>query len=47
MNINQNNLNNALKELYYTNYFKNVKLSLMKMELLNINVKENPIIQIS
>ena len=42
--INQNNLNNALKELYYTDYFKNVQISFEK-NVVKINVVENPIIQ--
>ncbi len=42
--INQNNLNNALKELYYTDYFKNVQISFEK-NIVKINVVENPIIQ--
>ena len=42
--INQINLNNALKELYYTDYFKNVQISFEK-NVVKINVVENPIIQ--
>ena len=37
-------LNNSLKELYYTNYFKNVSISIDN-GIININVIENPIIQ--
>ena len=37
-------LNNSLKELYYTNYFKNVSIS-NDSGIININVIENPIIQ--
>ena len=43
-NINQNKLNNSLKKLYYTNYFKDVKISSSK-GIVTINVIENPIIQ--
>ena len=43
-NINQNVLNNALKELFYTNYFKDVKISLNN-DIVSIKVIENPIIQ--
>ena len=43
-NINQNTLNNSLKQLYYTNYFKDVKISSSK-GIVTINVIENPIIQ--
>ena len=43
-NINQNTLNNSLKKLYYTNYFKDVKISSSK-GIVTINVIENPIIQ--
>ena len=42
--INNNVLNEALKKLYYTNYFKNVNLSIQN-QTVNINVIENPIIQ--
>ena len=42
--INNNTLNEALKNLYYTNYFKNVELS-MQDQTVNIKVIENPIIQ--
>ena len=42
--VNQNNLNNALKEIFSTNYFKDVNLSL-KDGVVKINVLENPIIQ--
>ena len=43
-NINQNILNNSLKKLYYTNYFKDVKISSLN-GIVTISVKENPIIQ--
>jgi len=42
--VDQNNLNNALKEIFSTNYFKDVNLSL-KDGIVKINVSENPIIQ--
>ncbi len=42
--VNQNDLNNALKEIFSTNYFKDVNLSL-KDGIVKINVLENPIIQ--
>ena len=42
--IDNNDLNNALKELYYTNYFKDVNISISN-NILKINVVENPIIQ--
>ena len=42
--IDQNKLNNALKELYKTNYFKNIYLS-NSSGIINIDVIENPIIQ--
>ncbi len=42
--INQNKLNKALKDLYYTDYFKIVEISTEKENVL-ISVKENPIIQ--
>ena len=42
--INSNKLNEALKKLYYTDYFKNVELSIQN-QTVNINVIENPIIQ--
>ena len=42
--INENNLNNALKELYYTDYFKDVKIS-VDNNIIIIDVVENPIIQ--
>ena len=41
--IDENLLNEALKKLYYTDYFK-VKLS-VKDQTVNISVVENPIIQ--
>ena len=43
-NINQDQLNNALKELYYTDYFKNVTIS-YNNNIVKIIVVENPIIQ--
>ena len=42
--INDNILNEALKKLYYTDYFKQVEISLDK-EIVNIKLTENPIIQ--
>ena len=42
--INQNKLNDALKELYSTNYFNDVVISSDNGSV-NILVKENPIIQ--
>ena len=42
--VNNKILNNALKDLYYTNYFKNINISLTG-ETVVIKVKENPIIQ--
>ena len=42
--INENQLNEALKKLYYTDYFKHVELSLQN-QTINIKVVENPIIQ--
>ncbi len=41
---NSNLLNNALKELYYTNYFKDVSITSDNGKIL-ISVIENPIIQ--
>ena len=41
----QDTLNKALKDLYYTDYFKEVEISFDK-EIININVVENPIIQL-
>ncbi len=43
-NINQQQLNNALKELYYTDYFENVTIS-YDNNIIKITVVENPIIQ--
>ena len=37
-------LNQALKDLYYTDYFKEISISI-NSGLVNINVEENPIIQ--
>ena len=42
--ISDNKLNLILKDLYKTNYFKNVNISLKK-NVLNISVEEYPIIQ--
>ncbi len=42
--INENSLNEALKNLYYTDYFKNVELSVTDKTVI-IKVTENPIIQ--
>ncbi len=42
--VNNEILNKALKELYYTNYFKDVKMS-FDDSTLNIILQENPIIQ--
>ena len=42
--INENDLNDALKELYYTDYFKDVSISVEK-NIVIIKVVENPIIQ--
>ena len=42
--IDQLRLNNSLKELYTTNYFNNVEIFNDK-GIINIKVKENPIIQ--
>ena len=42
--INKDELNNSLKELYYTDYFKNVELS-FDNNIVKIIVVENPIIQ--
>ncbi len=42
--INNNILNNALKDLYYTNYFKDVSV-LQNNRIITIKVVENPIIQ--
>ena len=42
--INDNILNEALKKLYYTDYFKEVEISLDN-HIVNIKVVENPIIQ--
>ena len=43
-NANNDTLNEALKNLYYTDYFKEISISYDK-GLLNIKVEENPIIQ--
>ena len=42
--ITRNKLNNALKDLYYTNYFKDVKIT-SENQVIKIYVDENPIIQ--
>ena len=43
-NINDNNLNNALKEIYQTDYFKDVNIKVENTNII-IQVLENPIIQ--
>ncbi len=43
-NINQNDLNQSIKNLYKTNYFKNIKMNFIN-NILEIEVIENPIIQ--
>ncbi len=43
-NLNQDILNDALKNLYYTDYFKTVDIS-YKNQIVTIKVVENPIIQ--
>ena len=42
--INQNDLNDIIKSLYETNFFKNVNIEIVNNKLI-ITVKENPIIQ--
>ena len=42
--VNQNKLNEALKKLYYTDYFKEVEIFLDNKAVI-IKVQENPIIQ--
>ena len=42
--INQEKLNQALKKLYYTDYFKEVEIS-FENAVVTIKVQENPIIQ--
>ncbi len=42
--IDNNNINDALKKLYETNYFKDVKI-IINNDLLEISVIENPLIQ--
>ena len=42
--LNKNDLNNILKKLYDTNFFKNVDISL-NQSVLSISVEENPIVQ--
>ena len=43
-NLNSNDLNNILKNLYETNFFENVELKI-ENSILKIKIKENPIIQ--
>ena len=43
-NLDQNTLNNILKNLYDTNFFKDIKFE-FENSVLNINVIENPTIQ--
>ena len=43
-NINDNELNKILKNLYETNFFENVSV-IFENNILIINVKENPIIE--
>ena len=43
-NINSNDLNNAFKQLYETDYFKDIKIS-FENGILDIEVKENLLIQ--
>ena len=43
-NIVENDLNDALKKLYYTDYFKQVEI-LLDNQIVTIKVVENPIIQ--
>ena len=43
-NIENNDLNNILKNLYDTNFFKDISLELTS-NILRINVEENPIIE--
>ena len=42
--INQNNINDILKNLYKTNFFESVEVSLLQNKLI-INIKEFPIVQ--
>jgi len=42
--LNLNNLNNVIKRIYSTNYFKNVEVKIVD-NILYISVEENPIIQ--
>jgi len=44
VDLDKNDINNALKELYETNFFENVSVNI-KNGILNINVKEYPVIQ--
>ena len=43
-NIDSNNLNNIIKKVYETNFFKDISLSFEK-NILTINVVESPLIQ--
>ena len=43
-NLNENDLNNILKNLYNTNFFKNVSINLKK-NILIVSVEENPLIE--
>ena len=43
-NVNQNDLNLSMKNLYNTNYFKNIEM-IFNNNILEIKVDENPIIQ--
>ncbi len=42
--ITNDDLNNSIKNLYKTNYFKDIKIKI-NQDVLNINIVENPIIQ--
>ena len=44
VDLNVNQINDAIKKLYKTDYFKNIDISTSK-NTININVIENPIIQ--
>ena len=43
-NINQDKLNDALKEIYFTDYFKDVKISFFE-GIVTVDVQENPIVK--
>ena len=43
-NVNEDDLNRILKDLYDTNFFKNVSINL-DQDVLNIFVEENPLIE--